>query len=179
MRCDSRNDIFDDIPVLLPQGGNGSQDSFRQAGAVAALVAKAAFAPQDGGPQSSLGPIIGRFHPWHKGKGEQCRPQFQQIAAHGLGLGISTRGAFTQKSAQTGSHRNQFPTHSGPGDLTSLIAMIDGKEPFYLSQPPFPQGTGTGFPFGRILELRELWCTKGLEKDRTGEEDVMKAATRR
>jgi hypothetical protein len=87
MSLDSRHYIITDISVLLLQGGNRGQDSFRKAGAVIALVAEASLPPQDRTAQGPLSPVIGRFYPWYKGKGEQCRPKLQEIAAKGLGLG--------------------------------------------------------------------------------------------
>ena len=87
----SLNNVFNDIPFLLPQGGYGGQDSCRKTGAIFALIAKAPLSPQDCSPQSSLGAIIGRLHPWHKGKGEQRRPELQEIAGHSLRFGIAAR----------------------------------------------------------------------------------------
>jgi hypothetical protein len=46
MSLDSRHDMLNDIPVLLPQGGDSGQDSFRKNGAVIALVAAASLPPQ-------------------------------------------------------------------------------------------------------------------------------------
>ena len=79
MSSDNRNDILNDIAILLPQGGNCRQDSFRKAGAIMALIAKTPFPLQDYSPQGSLGPIIGRLYPWYQGKGVQCWPELQDL----------------------------------------------------------------------------------------------------
>jgi hypothetical protein len=110
MSLGSRRDILNDIPVLLFQGGNRGQDSFRKAGAVIALVAETPLPPQDRTTQGPLSLIIGRFHP--KGKGGQCRPQLQEIAAKGLGLGVSTGG----------SRRNSFPKRVRTGTSSRRIS---------------------------------------------------------
>lgn len=149
----SRHDIRNDSAVLLAQGGNRGEDSFGKTQAIVALVAEASLPPQDGTTQGPLGPIVGGLHPRHKGKGEQCWPELQEIATPSLSFGISTTGALTQQFSQTQAHRHQFPPHLRPGELARLITMPDGKETFYLSQPPGPHGTGSGFPFGQCLKI--------------------------
>jgi hypothetical protein len=103
MSLDSRH-ILTDISVLLLQVGNGGQDSFRKAGAVIGLVAEASLPPQDRTAQGPLSPVIGRLHPWYKGKGEQFRPKLQEIAAKGLSLGVFTGGSPAQQFSQTSAH---------------------------------------------------------------------------
>jgi hypothetical protein len=53
MSLNRRHDMLHDIPVLLLQGSNRGEDSFRKLGAVAALVAEASLPPQDCPAQSS------------------------------------------------------------------------------------------------------------------------------
>ena len=68
MSLNSRNHILRDIALLLAQGGDRVVDSFGEAAALVALIAKAAFVPQHRAPQSFFAPIVGWFHPWHQGK---------------------------------------------------------------------------------------------------------------
>jgi hypothetical protein len=153
MSLDSRHDILHGTPVLLPQGGNRGQDSCRKPGAVVALVAETTLAPQDRTPQCPLSPVVGRLHSWYKGKGEQCRPQLQEIAAQRFGLGVSTGGSLAQQFSQTGAHRHQFPPHLSPGDFAILITVPDGKEPFDLSESPFSQWSGPSLALGERLKI--------------------------
>src|SRR5208337_4576234 len=153
MSLNSRHDILNDIPVLLLQSGNRGQDSFRKPGAVITLIAETSLAPEDRTAQGPLSPVIGRLHPWYKGKGEQCRPQLQEVAAHGFGLGVSTGGSPAQQFSQTGAHRHQFPPHLGPGDLTILITVPDGEEPFDLFESPGSHRTGPRLPLGERLKI--------------------------
>ena len=153
MSINRRNHILHDIALLLPQGGDCGKDSLGKTAALVALITKAAFTPQDGAPQSPLRPIIGRFDAGHEGKGEQGGPKFQEIAAEGLGLGVTAGHTPAQQSSQTGAYRHQLPLHFGPVDFAGLITMPDGKEPFDLSQPPGSQRTSTSLPFGQGLEV--------------------------
>src|SRR3989339_539343 len=134
MSLNRRHNVLHDIPILLPQGGDRGQDSFGKAGAVVALIAEASLPPKNRTAQGSFGPVVGRLHPWYKGKGEQRRPQLQEITAQGFGLGVATGGAQTQQSPQTGPNRYQFPAHLGPSEFACLITIPGGKEPFDLSE---------------------------------------------
>jgi hypothetical protein len=153
MSLNRRHDILHDIPVLLSQGGNHGEDSFGKPGAAVALVAETSLEPQDCPAQGSFSPVVGRLHPWYKGKGEQCRPQLQEIAAQGFDLGVSIGGSPAQQFSQTGAHRHQFPAHLGPGDLAILIAVPDGEELLDLSESPGSQRSGPSLAFGERLKI--------------------------
>jgi hypothetical protein len=153
MSKDSRHNILNDIVVLLLQGSNRGEDSFRKTGVISALIAETSLAPQDRTAQGPLSPVIGRLHPRYKGKGEQCRPQLQEIAAQGFGLGVSTGGSPAQQFSQTGAHRHQFPPHLGLSDFTILITVPDDKEPFDLSESPNSHRIGPRLPLGERLKI--------------------------
>src|SRR4030065_1247099 len=97
MSLDSRHDILHGTPVLLPQGGNRGQDSFRKPGAVVALVAETTLSPQDRTAQGSFGPVVGRLRSRYKGKSKQGRPKIQESATHCFGFGVSTGGSLAQQ----------------------------------------------------------------------------------
>src|SRR5271167_876931 len=153
MSLNRRHDILHDIPVLLSQGGNRGEDSFRKPRAVVALIAETSLAPQNCPAQASFSPVVGRLHPGYKGKSEQCRPQLQEIAAQGFGLGVATGDAQTQQSPQTGPNRHQFPPHLPPSELARLITMPDGEKPFDLPEPPGSQRSGPGLSLGERLKI--------------------------
>jgi hypothetical protein len=110
MSFNRRHDILHDISVLLSQGGNRGEDFFGKPGTVVALVAETSLAPQDCPAQGSFSPVVGRLHPGYKGKSEQCRPQLQEIAAQGFGLGVATGDAQTQQVSPNGSAPAPVPT---------------------------------------------------------------------
>jgi hypothetical protein len=89
MGLDSRHDILNDIwsccfkMATVIRILSVKREPF-------ALVAEASLAARDRTTQSPLSPVIGRFHPWYKGKAKQCRPKLQEIAVKGLGPGVST-----------------------------------------------------------------------------------------
>src|SRR5438034_9587382 len=85
-RGDARErEVIDDVTLLLLEGRRDGEDAFGEATAGGAMSAPAAFAPEDGRPQGTLGGVVRRLDVRDVDERPEGGRNGQQVATRGGG----------------------------------------------------------------------------------------------
>jgi len=76
------HEIVEDIALLKPKTDHDGHHPLDETAAPLAVCAETSFAPEDCGPQISLGEVVGRLDSFHHGEGPQRGVQLQDLFAH-------------------------------------------------------------------------------------------------
>jgi len=153
MSLNSRHDIFNDISVLLLQGGNRGQNSFRKTGAVVALIAEASLAPQTAPHRALSARLLVGSTPGTKAKVSNAGHSFKRLRHRASALGSPQEAPRRSSFPKRVHHRHQLPPHLRPGEFARLIAVPDGEEPLDLSESPGSQRSVPSLAFGERLKI--------------------------